>query len=146
MFHGVGGNGRLLSFIALPLVKNGFEVICPDLPLYGYTQYKGTITYDLWVSCGAGIVEEFRNGDLPIFLFGLSAGGMLAYQVASKCPDITGIIASCILDQRNKYITKQTARNPFIAIIGNPIISAANKIAGSVKVPMKMIANMKAIA
>lgn len=37
ILHGVGGNGRLLSFIAAPLVKAGFNVVCPDLPGYGYT-------------------------------------------------------------------------------------------------------------
>ena len=43
LFHGVGGNGRLLSFIAVPLMKQGYEVICPDLPLYGMTEYYGTV-------------------------------------------------------------------------------------------------------
>ena len=43
LFHGVGGNGRLLSFIALPLVANGFEVVCPDFPLYGCTEYEETV-------------------------------------------------------------------------------------------------------
>jgi len=146
LFHGVGGNGRLLSFIALPLAKNGFEVICPDLPLYGYTEYKGVITYDIWVDYGAKIVKIFQNDNLPVFLFGLSAGGMLAYQIANKCSDIRGIIATCILDQRNKYIAKQTSRNPLIGVVGSALISATHKLLGSFRVPMKMVANMKAIA
>lgn len=146
LFHGVGGNGRLLSFIALPLMKNGFEVICPDLPLYGYTQYEGIMTYDTWVSCGVEIVNNFHEDTLPIFLFGLSAGGMLAYQVANSCPDIKGIMATCILDQRNRYITKQTAANPYIATVGNALISFTKGVTGSFRVPMKWIANMKMIA
>ena len=40
LFHGVGGNGRLLEFIAIPLWKNGYEIICPDLPLYGLSKYS----------------------------------------------------------------------------------------------------------
>jgi len=28
LFRGVGGNGRLLSFIAVPLNRNSYEVIC----------------------------------------------------------------------------------------------------------------------
>ena len=32
LLHGVGGNGRLLSFIAVPLFDAGYEVIAPDLP------------------------------------------------------------------------------------------------------------------
>lgn len=146
LFHGVGGNGRLLSFIALPLMKNGFEVICPDLPLYGCTEYNGIISYNMWVDCGVQVVNQFHRDNVPMFLFGLSAGGMLAYQVATKCSDISGIIATCILDQRNKHIRKMTARSPLIAVVGNALISATYKIIGSVKIPMKIAANMKAIA
>lgn len=145
LFHGVGGNGRLLSFIAVPLMKSGYEVVCPDMPPYGYSQYKGVVTYDLWVKCGAEIVNSFQQDNVPVFLFGLSAGGMLAYQVANECEDISGIIATCILDQRNKYVTKQTARSPVLAVIGNALIPVAGKIAGSIKIPMKMVVNMKAI-
>ena len=36
IFHGVGGNGRLLSFLAVPLFKAGYNVLCPDLPGYLY--------------------------------------------------------------------------------------------------------------
>ncbi|MDU7337530.1 MAG: alpha/beta hydrolase [Clostridium sp.] len=146
LFHGVGGNGRLLSFIALPLMKNGFEIICPDLPLYGCTKYSGIITYDMWVKCGVQVVNQFHRDTVPIFLFGLSAGGMLAYQVATRCSDISGIIVTCILDQRDKHIRKTTARSPFIELIGNALLSATYRIIGSLKVPMKLVANMRAIA
>jgi hypothetical protein len=146
LFHGVGGNGRLLSFIAIPLVKSGYEVICPDLPLYGCTEYTGTIHYTTWVSCGIEIVNTFHKDNVPVFLFGLSAGGMLAYQVANAVSDISGIIATCILDQRNKHVLKQSARSPFLVTIGSPLMYAAHKIAGSLKLPVKMVANMKAIA
>lgn len=146
LFHGIGGNGRLLSFIAVPLMKNGYEIICPDLPPYGYSKYKGTVTYDLWVKYGVEIVRSFQRDDIPIFLFGLSAGGMLAYQVANECENIRGIMVTCILDFRDKYVMKQTARSPFIAIIGNALLSVTYKVVGPIKVPMKMVANMKAIA
>lgn len=145
LFHGVGGNGRLLSFIALPLMRNGYEVICPDLPLYGYTQYKSTITYGDWVKCGTAIAQSFQKDNIPMFLFGLSAGGMLAYQVANECQGISGIMVTCILDQRNKYVTMQSARRPYIAVVGNALISTTYKIIGSFKVPMKLVANMKSI-
>lgn len=145
LFHGVGGNGRLLSFIAIPLMRHGYDVVCPDMPLYGYTQYIGTAIYDVWVDSGAAIVQHYQQDAVPMFLFGLSAGGMLAYQVANECSDIRGIITSCILDQRNPYITKQTAASPFIAVVGNVLISATYKIVGALKVPMKMVANMKTI-
>lgn len=147
IFHGVGGNGRLLSLLAVPLMKHGFEVICPDLPLYGYTRCSKTVTYATWVSCGTEIVKHYQQQDaLPTFLFGLSAGGMLAYQVACECVDIKGLMVSCILDQRNKAVIRSAASNPFFGFIAKPLLAAANTFAGNVKIPMKWIGNMKAIA
>ena len=45
-----------------------------------------------------------------MFLFGLSAGGMLAYQVANECENIKGIMLTCILDLGNKHIVQKTAK------------------------------------
>ena len=147
LFHGVGGNGRLLSCIALPLARAGFEVICPDLPLYGCTRYTGDITYDTWVSCGAEIAKYYQGKDgLPIFLFGFSAGGMLAYQVACESRNIRGLIVSCILDQREKAVIRNSANNPLMGIMAKPLMAAAQIFAGRVRVPMKWIGNMNAIA
>lgn len=146
LFHGVGGNGRLLSFIAVPLKDKGYEVICPDLPLYGYTKYKSPVTYETWVHCGIQVVKHFHQDEVPVFLFGLSAGGLLAYQVSTAFTDLSGVITTCILDQRNKYITKRTARNPLFATIGNSFLSLTYKVFPSVKLPMKLVANMKSIA
>ena len=147
MFHGVGGNGRLLSFIAVRLMQNGYEVICPDLPLYGYTSFSDKITYDTWINCGREMVNYYqkKNAD-NIFLFGLSAGGMLAYQVANECRNINGIIATCILDQRDSKVVKGTAANPFIAAVSKPILHITQRLLRDFKIPMKMVANMKNIA
>lgn len=143
MFHGVGGNGRLLSCIAIPLVKNGFEVICPDLPLYGYTEFDGKVDYQSWVKCGSEIVKHYQKNGFPkTFVFGLSAGGMLAYQVASECESISGVLASCILDQRDIDVTKQTATSPLIATIGKPLMRISQKVIGDIKVPIRFIYSM----
>lgn len=147
LFHGVGGNGRLLSFIAVPLMKNGFEVICPDMPLYGCTHFSRPVTYETWISCGSKLVKHFqKENPLPTFLFGLSAGGMLAYQVANESSQIAGLIVTCILDQRNKAVLKSSARNPFLGMIARPIISMLSTFDCNIKVPMKWVGNMKAIA
>lgn len=147
LFHGVGGNGRLLSFIALPLMKNGLEVICPDMPLYGHTRYFKPVTYASWVSCGSKIVQHYQSDNsLPTFLFGLSAGGMLAYQIACECNHIEGLIVTCILDQRNNLVIKSTASNLLFGILAKPLLSAARIFAGNVNIPMKWVVNMKAIA
>lgn len=145
IYHGVGGNGRLVSCLAIALMRNGFEVICPDMPLYGYTEYKGKIDYETWVKCGIEIAKHYKKAASKIFVFGLSAGGMLAYQVACNCTFISGVLASCILDQRDMEITRQTARHPLIATIGKPLMGILQKTIGGARVPMKMVGNMKAI-
>lgn len=147
LLHGVGGNGRLLSFIALLLMKNGFEVICPDMPLYGYTRYSKTVTYETWVLAGIEIVRYYqRINYLPTFLFGLSAGGMLAYQISNECSQIDGLIVTCLLDQRENMVVKNTAKNQILGALAKPFLSVAKIFAGNVKVPMKWVSNMKAIA
>jgi alpha-beta hydrolase superfamily lysophospholipase len=146
LFHGVGGNGRLLSFIAVSLHKAGYEIICPDLPLYGYTQFSGNVDYQDWVNVGSEIVNHFSCDNDPLFIFGLSAGGMLAYQVACRCSSVKGIIATCILDQRNRKITRATAVNPIMGTVGLFFANIFYKLFGSIKLPMKMVANMADIA
>ena len=71
---------------------------------------------------------------------------MLAYQIANECEQISGILVSCILDRRDIEVTKQTATSPSIATIGKPLMGISQKFIGGLKVPMKMIGNMKAIA
>jgi alpha-beta hydrolase superfamily lysophospholipase len=145
LFHGVGGNGRLLSFIALPMHRAGYDVICPDLPLYGYTQFSGKVEYRDWVNVGTELAQHFSQDGVPLFCFGLSAGGMLAYQVACKCSSIKGIIATCILDQRNRTVTKATAVSPVIGIVGLLFANLFHKPFGGLKLPMKMVGNMAKI-
>jgi alpha-beta hydrolase superfamily lysophospholipase len=147
IFHGVGGNGRLLSFIAVRLARSGCEVICPDLPLYGFTEYSQAVTYDSWIKCGCAIALHYNElSNTGVFLFGLSAGGMLAYQVACECEGINGVIATCILDQRNPVVTKATAISPLMGAVGKPMLAGLSKVLGGMKIPMKLVSNMKAIA
>lgn len=145
LFHGVGGNGRLLSFIAVPLCKMGYEVICPDLPLYGYTEYTGRVSYMTWVDYGVKIVEHFKKSNIPMFLFGLSAGGMLAYQIACNCGEINGVLVTCLLDQRIPTVTKNTASNPLVASVGKFFLKLFYRPFYNLKIQMKHVCNMSAI-
>jgi len=67
--HGVGGNGRLLSFIAVPLVKAGFNVVCPDLPGYGYTKVDSCFDYSAWIEVGSFMAkEELKKEERYLYL------------------------------------------------------------------------------
>ena len=145
IYHGVGGNGRLLSFIAVPLHKAGYEVICPDLPLYGHSVCNGKTTYSDWVDCGTVIAEKYRQEDKPLYLFGLSAGGMLAYQISCRLENLDGLMLTCLLDQRINKVTKETASSSMMAVLGKPLLKITHRLIGGIRLPMKMVCNMKAI-
>ena len=145
IFHGVGGNGRMLEFIAVPLWRAGYEVVCPDLPLYGLTEYKGKVTYSDWIDCGTKVCRYYGKQGLPLFVFGLSAGGMLAYQLACRLEKVDGLMATCLLDQRDPAVTINTASNRLTAAVGKPFLRITHGLLGSVKIPMKAVCNMQAI-
>ncbi len=145
MLHGVGGNGRLLSFIALALWRLGYEIICPDLPMYGHTVVDMDISYENWIETAEFITEKYYKEKVPMLLFGLSAGGMLAYQTACRAENISGVIVTCLLDQRIPRVTMETASSKIMAVVGKPFLRLTHKIAGRLKLPMKTVCNMKAI-
>jgi len=147
MLHGVGGNGRVLSFMAVPLHKRGFEVIAPDLPGYGLSRvHAESINYNGWIRLVDCLLREERaKDDRPIFLFGLSAGGMLSYHVACISDHVRGLIATCILDLREREVLLGSASNPLAVHVGTPILNWVSRFAPSMKLPMKAVANMKAL-
>jgi alpha-beta hydrolase superfamily lysophospholipase len=145
LFHGVGGNGRLLSFLAVPLVKYGFNVICPDLPGYGFTEYNGKTSYQSWIDIGDYIVKNEITKGNTVFLMGLSAGGMLAYNIACKNKNVSGLIVTNILDNREKDVIKYSAKNEFIGHYGMKLMKKIPLFLRKIKLPIKMVTNMNGI-
>ena len=147
MLHGVGGNGRILSFMGVPLFKKGLEVICPDLPGYGYTGTKSDdITFDGWISAVNHIIEkETANDHRPLFLFGFSLGGTLAYHVAAKNSKVKGIITTCLLDQRIRKVRDYSAINKTMSRFGPAFLKLFNATIPGFMLPMKWVANTGAI-
>ena len=141
LFHGVGTNGRQMStIIGGPLSKDGFEIIAIDMPLYGVTKVnkKMTITYDDWVNLGNDYINhELSKDSRPIFLYGLSAGGMETYHVAAKNKKVKGIIGMTFLDQREQAVRDETTRNIFWAKFGVPLSQLSSNM-GLSKFKMKM--------
>lgn len=141
MFHGVGTNGRQISMIiGGPLAQDGYETISVDMPTYGVTKVeKGqNISYDDWVQCGSDLIDrELEKDDRPIFLYGLSAGGMETYHVAAKNKKVKGIIGMTFLDQRSKDVQMTTTSNWFWGTFGTRLTKMATNM-GLSKFKMKM--------
>ena len=145
LFHGVGGNGRLLSFIAVPLAKRGYKVVCPDLPGYGYTEYEGVPSYKPWIDTGVHTVQqELQHGE-KLFVLGLSAGGMLAYNVACSVQGVSGVIVTTLLDNRLKPVREYSAKNKLHARFALPLLRFMPKQMQRLKIPVKAVTNMNAI-
>ncbi len=146
IFHGVGGNGRLLSFVAVPFVTAGFTVLCPDLPGYGYTSIPGTIDYDMWIDVGSFVVNREIEKGRKVYVFGLSAGGMLSYNVVCNVKEVAGLIVTNILDNRHQIVRDYSAKNKFQSRIGIQLLSFLPEfIQKRVNIAVKEVANMRTI-
>lgn len=150
LLHGVGTNGRQMTLIAgRPLAERGFETIAIDMPTFGMSEVATDklVRYDDWVKIGAALVDAERaKDDRPIFLYGLSAGGMEAYHIAALNPHVAGIIGMTFLDQSSLRVRAETAFDPLSGAIGAPFIRLlASSPLRTVRVPMRYVSKMRAL-
>lgn len=148
MLHGGGGHGRLLGALAWRLALSGFETICPDLPGYGLTRgrSKGSIRYDDWREVAAGLIEEERARGGALFVYGLSMGGLLAYDAVAMTDQADGLIASCFLDPTQKVVRRSVVRQPWMAGLINPLFAVTPRLFNAMPIPMALTGNMRAIS
>ncbi|MCX4093226.1 alpha/beta hydrolase [Nocardia sp. alder85J] len=152
LHHGVGTNGRQLSLVlGAPLARRGFETVALDNLGYGLTRTRPGLTpgYGDWVDLVVDyLAHERARDDRPIVLFGLSAGGMLAYHVAAAAPAgaVAGIAGMTFLDQRVQRVRDETAHDLLNARLGAPLLRLLSHTpAGRVRYPMTLAAKMSAL-
>lgn len=148
ILHGAGGNGRIMGLFGKYLNDNGYEYIAPDLIGYGLTKNPKNINikYEEWVNCVSDLIdEEVGKDSKPVVLFGLSVGGMLAYQVASKNSNVKGIIVTTLADPRQKHVRDDLSKNLFLSRIGLPIAKLTKAISDHIKLPIKWLCKMNLI-
>lgn len=147
MLHGGGGHGRLLGALAWRLALSGFETICPDLPGYGLTQGrpKASIRYDDWREVAAGLIEAERARGGALFVYGLSMGGMLAYDAVVLTSKVDGLIASCLLDPTRPAVRRGIVRQPWMASFIDPLFAITPRLLDGLPVSMALTGNMAAI-
>lgn len=148
VLHGAGGNGRVIGLFGNFLNAHGYEYIAPDLPGYGMTinQKKSNFEYSEWVDCISGLIdEELRKDSRPIVLFGLSMGGMLAYQAAAENKKVKGIIATTLADPRQQSVRDDLAKNLWQSRLGVPILTIFKVLLDSFSLPVKWFCKMERI-
>ncbi|MFZ2986683.1 alpha/beta hydrolase [Ideonella sp.] len=147
LFHGVGTNGRQMTLVlGAPLARRGYEVIAIDMPEYGMTETApgALVRYDDWVQAGNDLIAaELAKDDRPIVLYGLSAGGMLAYHVASLNKRVKGIVGMTFLDNASQQVRDETALNKFMSRVGGPMLHLSAKTPlASLRMPMRLASKM----
>ena len=148
LLHGGGGNGRLLAPYARMAVRAGADVIAPDLPGYGLTQVrrKSAIRYDDWRDTACALVDRAAGRGLPVIVFGLSMGGMLAYDTAARTEKVDLLVASCFLDVSDPQVQRVIARWPWLAGFSARALSIAPWLTDPIPFPMTLAAKMPEIA
>lgn len=148
VLHGAGGNGRVIGLFGNFLHDQGYEYIAPDLIGYGLTTNptNQNIDYSVWVDSISDFIDFERSKDnRPIVLFGLSVGGMLAYQVAAKNKNVKGIIVTTLADPRSPAVRDDLARNLFLSRVGLPLVNIFKVFSDSFKLPIKWLCKMDKI-
>src|SRR3954465_14895051 len=93
------GNGRLGP--GAPAQACGSGSVAPGRFGHGLTQVPGrrALVYDDWRDTIASVLEaQARRANRPIIVFGLSMGGMLAYDAAARTSIPNGLVATCFVD------------------------------------------------
>ena len=148
LLHGVPGHGRLLGPYAWSLALHGFECVCPDLPGFGLTRTpkQSKLIYDHWREVAAGLIEAERQRGGALFVFGLSMGGMLAYDACVMTEAADGLIATCFLDPTRKAVRRALVRQPFTASLIAPLVKSLPRSLNGVMVPMALAADISAVS
>jgi len=148
VLHGAGGNGRVIGLFGNFLHDQGYEYIAPDLIGYGLTQNptNKNIDYSVWVDCISDLIDaELLKDNRPIALFGLSMGGMLAYQVAAKNKNVKALMVTTLADPRNQNVRDDLASNLFLSRVGLPAMNTFKLFSDSFKLPIKWLCKMERI-
>ena len=148
VLHGAGGNGRVIGLFGNFLHDQGYEYIAPDLIGYGLTQNlkNKNIDYSVWVDCVSDLIdEEILKDNRPIVLFGLSMGGMLAYQVAAKNKNVKALMVTTLADPRAQNVRDDLARNLFLSRVGLPAMNVFKLFLDLFKLPIKWLCKMERI-
>ncbi len=148
VLHGAGAYGRVMAPAAVIARRHGYETVCPDLPGYGLTKVpRDRFVYPLWVECVSALIDaELARDGRPIVLFGVSLGGLLAYQVAARSKRVVGLVATTLADPREPAVRQGFARTPLLGSAGLWLLSQLAPITDGLPLPMRFMSKMDRIS
>lgn len=148
VLHGAGAYGRVMSPAAVIARRHGYETVSPDLPGYGLTSVpRDRLVYSLWVDCVSALIDaELARDGRPIVLFGVSLGGLLAYQVAARNKRVVGLVATTLADPREPQVRQGFARTPALGSAGLWLLDQLAPITDGLPLPMRFMSKMDRIS
>ncbi|MBK9034283.1 MAG: alpha/beta hydrolase [Myxococcales bacterium] len=148
VLHGAGAYGRVMAPAAVLAQRYGYETVAPDLPGYGLTRVPWKqMTYPLWIDCVCDLIDAERARDgKPIVLFGVSLGGLLAYQVAARSPAVVGLVATTLADPREAAVRRGFARTALLGSGGLWLLDKLAPLTDGLPLPMALMSRMHKIS
>ena len=147
VLHGAGAYGRVMAPAAVLAQRYGYATVAPDLPGYGLTKVPWRdMTYPLWIDCVVDLIAaEQEKNPRPVVLFGVSLGGLLAYQVATRTP-VAGLIATTLADPRERDVRRGFARTPLLGTAGLWLLDKLARVTDGLPLPMAYMSKMRNIS
>jgi alpha-beta hydrolase superfamily lysophospholipase len=148
VLHGAGAYGRVMAPAAVLAQRYGYATVAPDLPGYGLTKVdSGKLDYALWIDCVCDLIEaEHARDGLPIVLFGVSLGGILAYQAAAQSRKVIGLMATTLADMREPEVRRDFARHPALGSFGLALLESLSFAIDGLPMPMAYMSKMDDIS
>ncbi len=148
VLHGAGAYGRVMAPAAVIARNHGWETVSPDLPGYGLTAVpRARMDYALWVDCVTALVDaELARDGRPVVLFGVSLGGLLAYQVAARSKRVLGLVATTLADPREPAVRQGFARTKLLGSAGLWMLEKLAPLTDGLPLPMRFMSKMDRIS
>lgn len=148
LLHGAGAHGRLMGPFGVILRSHGYAAVAPDLPGYGLTRApRAQVDYERWIELVCALLDrELERDGLPIVVFGVSLGGMLAYQLVCRRPQVRGLIATTLADPSEPATRDQLSRTALLGRLGSVFLPPLRGVLDPVRVPIRWLSKMHAIS
>ncbi len=148
VLHGAGAYGRVMAPAAVIARRHGYETVSPDLPGYGLTTVpRSILEYSLWVDCITDLIDaEIARDGRPVVLFGVSLGGLLAYQVAARSKRVVGLVATTLADPREAAVRQGFARTRSLGGPGLWLLDKLQLVTDGLPLPMRYVSKMDRIS